>query len=512
MFKQLGGAVGRLLFSALLLCAVLPAASDEDTDVWCLSELAEQAENSLNDTGPMPVIHTANSGTKTFLVLNGISSGTLIAPELRSRGHRVYHAWGKKPTARQLAAFKASDYDYVFPEFLAGDQESLSRHIKEMGIFAAIPGADGGVRDAETLSFMNDLPSNEPATLGARTNKFEQYQAMGETAAHFTDAEEALRYLRKEWGGWRNVGSVILKPEESSGSDLIGRVHNDRSFRKHFLKIKNNPNQYGQANDFVLMMPFVEGISTDPEIGSEYAINGVVMLYEGELYVRFTDVWRYNKRIVQGRPPLYWSEDLLAYSEIPPEILTEVLADLERCGYQNSAFHAESILGADGKVHKMEISPRLYGDFGPALAREAIDYDQVTALADIYDNPQRFMAMAGKPYYRRKMAKMVNINNPVSARPLAVSWTHWDNELAPQLQSLYQPIIKHAPEGALVKGTNGLTDTLARIELLTDDDRILSRDYELVRQADLERRFWVVRVASAQEQLNQWMNFLRHFF
>ena len=162
-------------------------------------------------------------------------------------------------------------------------------------IVAILPGAETGVLLADKLCGRyggGELRDNGEALSLARRNKYvmgETIRKAGVRAVKQTiasDWEQAKEFLR-EWNP--DPYKVIVKPNQSAGSDDVFLCNSEEDVKRGFDKINGAINGLGVVNEGVLIQEFLEG--------KEYVVDSVSR--DGKHKVMA--IWEYDKRHVNDQ-------------------------------------------------------------------------------------------------------------------------------------------------------------------------------------------------------------------
>lgn len=436
------------------------------------------------------------------VIVDAFSSGTQIAAYFKRLGYKIIHVRGNLIlTQATLNGFRSQDFHPQNRVELGNFEhtlEWLQNKQKRSGgrIAYVIAGTEVGVQWAEQLATELGIDTNDPRTLLARRSKYEMQMALQQagidiipTHRAFSSAS-AIRFIREDLGGFKAIGSAIIKPEDSHGSDQLERAHTLQQVRDIFKANLHQPTTMGLINQSLLVQPFIKG--------QEYAINGAVYEDEnGKLWLRITDAWRYNKHKSNGAAPMYGHEILIPWYDIPPGVKEFTGKMLKTLGFRRGAFHAEIFVTDDGKIYLVEVAARLYGAGNTHIGQVATKYGQIQAMVDSYENPERFKRVAFKPYLRYSNAYVFNVTTPPveNGDSFYMNSNIW-KEIERELGKDKFKIIKFFNHGDKINSTTSLLDMVAQIELLAPVDGLGLNDLRLRRHIKMlsrhvaEGNFW----------------------
>lgn len=411
---------------------------------------------------------------KSIIIVDPVSSGSLLAPAFDDRGILPISARSDlQLSPRQAASYRRTDFQNDLPAGLqydlgSGDFASALSAARAIAtqfgppLVGIIPGAESGVVYSEKISASLGVPfMNDPRGIKSRRFKWPMHQELAKKGIRimpqFLTArpEDAIDWIRRKLGGWRTVGKVVVKTGMSHGSTQVEICKNDEEVASAILKLLSERTAFGHRNQKVIIQPFIPG--------REFAVNGAALRHpDGRLRVRFTDVWEY----IKPKPPLYGHDVLLDWSEIPAGVLETHLLVLDGLLVNISPFHGEYKVTPDGIVYLIENAIRMYGAGNPAIAGASTDYGQVEATVDLYDDPEHFFAMAGKPYIKTHHSTVCSINVPASDHPLYASFDALDPfEAKLKANGHYFKIIRFMKENDALDASSDLLSTLAQIEI-----------------------------------------------
>jgi biotin carboxylase len=407
------------------------------------------------------------------VIVEPISSGNQLAAAVRARGLvPIAVRSDVKFSPRMEAGFHPEDFlksdifnlrEQSYPAILAS--------LRKRKIDLIIPGSEMGVSPAYLLARDLGTESNSAEDIRFHRDKFSAQAALWENGIEaipsaIADSEIKAREWVKKMGGFESLGRVVIKPRDSHGGDLVQVADTIEEVEKAVRRILETRNASNLPNREVLLQKFI--------YGDEYAINGAVTTVNGKLHIRITDVWRYYKTVNDAGYPQYGHEKLLAWNEIPFQILELMPKILEALRFKVGAFHSEIKITPDKKAVMIETAARLYGAGNTKIAGAATNYSQINATLDSYLNKKRFVRLAGRPYRRNQLALVYNINTPPSDVPLVASDANmqvvrdflrrrwWGTDLF-KMVNFYQ-------DGQTLEPTNDLLSTFGEIEILVPDD------------------------------------------
>ncbi len=396
-------------------------------------------------------------------IVDAYGAGRLLPSALRLRGVESIHVRSPHPDTRLVYRPE----DFVVDIQHTGDVPGTVRSLRDAGVDCVVPAAESGVLLADELSSTMGLPGNGMERSTARRDKF----AMQETVRGAgLDTADYLRSSSVEqsraWAVGRGRWPIVLKPMLSAGTDNVIICHTTDEVAAAHTTIMASADRYGQRNDVVLAQGFLSG--------AEHYVNSV----SRDGVHRIIEVWRYHKRVVDGRS-VYDYEDLLALDEPGVQdvvrYVRSVLAALE---IRNGAGHTEVMLTPDGPF-LIECGARLGGGQMPELMTGCVGADQVDSLAYSIADPASFLAEAEAPYQLKSRLRCVNLISPSDGTvPAEDGW-----EQITQLTS-FAGIVVNLPAGSSLSRTVDIATCPGTVYLNADDLAVVESDYRTLRELE----------------------------
>jgi ATP-grasp domain len=338
---------------------------------------------------------------KTCAIVDGVSSGRLLAAECRRRGFAVIHVRSHEYTAPVvLHSFHGEDYVFDIPAMAA---ELQARILRDHGVGFIIAGAECGVERADLLNEILDLPGNDVNSWVIRRHKFEMVEAIRRAGLRTprqiktADVSDALAFA-----AGLPQHRVILKPQRSSGSNLVFAASTATQIRDAFTQILSGTTMFGERNSEVCVQAFIEG--------REYIIDTVSR--DGAVVV--TDMWEYHFADRNGVPFLYDRTELLP-SDHPhaAELEHYTTRAVEALGIRWGPAHCEVMLTAAGPA-VIEVGARLAGAAFPRYAHAAGNMSQVSVTIDAYTDSAAFAAARSNRRAHDRMCYVVSLISPTN--------------------------------------------------------------------------------------------------
>lgn len=315
------------------------------------------------------------------------STGAVVAHEVMKRGFSVIALWSKgiSTELKKHIPLSCSNMKEYFATIDAHDDtvstyEALYKAAGIKKIVACLAGGETGVELADHLSEKMKIRSNGTKIANRCDKKVQQElirkhglrsirQAGGNKLAEVED------FLKTE--GY----PLVLKPNESAGSDGVKLCNSIDEAKDHFDVLMNSQLQVGGSCPSVLCQEFLRG--------KEYVVDHV----SRDGVHKTTMMWLYDKRPINGSEFVYFG--VLPIDSASPEskiLVPYVRGVLDAMGISNGASHAEVMMTSDGPC-LIEMNCRAHGGDGNwvPLARALTGgYTQVDATVDSYLDKQKF--------------------------------------------------------------------------------------------------------------------------
>jgi hypothetical protein len=407
---------------------------------------------------------TKTAQMKTCAIVDGVSSGSLLAAEFSRRGFHVIHVRSHEYAGPiMLHAFHREDYHFDIP---AMAPELQARILRDYGVRFIIAGAECGVERADLLNEELGLPGNDANSWANRRHKYEMVEAIRRTGLHApqqiktADVCEALSFAAN-----LPVYRVILKPQRSSGSNLVFAADTAAQIRDAFTHILSRTTMFGERNSEVCVQEFIEG--------REYIIDTVSR--DGTVVV--TDMWEYHFANRNGVSFLYDRTELLPSDHAHAGELADYAARaVEALGIRWGPAHCEVMLTQTGPTI-IEVGARLAGAAIPRYAHAAGKISQVALTADAYADPAGF---AAAQFYRpthEQTCYMVSMISPTNGAFFGQSRL---SEVE-QLRSFFTADL-WLQDGEPVYRTVDAATAPGNIALIHTDPKVLMEDYAAIRR------------------------------
>lgn len=400
-------------------------------------------------------------------VVDPFSTGELLADLLKERGYRVVLVYSHEKQQGGVFTNKCdyADAEVVFDGDVAGTVEELTM----LGVTHVIVGAESGVLIADKLMEAMQLEHRNPLRLSnARRSKFLQHEVVREAGVRAAKQVLAMTWEEVETfiTNWNpSPFKVIVKPNQSAGSDDVFLCTNLEETKAAFNCINGAINLVGEANEGVLVMEYLQG--------EEYVIDSVSL--EGERKV--VGIWKYDKRCANGQFNVYFGMEMLpvesAFEQELVEYSRRVLDALE---IFNGPSHMEVIITPSGPC-LVEVGARCHGGHGTwkTIADAAYGYNQVSATIDAFLCPDRFRALPPYPSKPKSHGKEVFL----------VSYREGTIRGIPGIEkvksfSSFRAVDLGVNEGDQLHKTVDLFTMPGRVQLLYPDKEQVESDYRRI--------------------------------
>jgi hypothetical protein len=415
---------------------------------------------------------------KTCATVDGVSSGSLLAAECGRRGFGVIHVRSHEYTAPVvLHSFHREDYLVDVP---AMAPELQARILLSHCVRFIIAGAECGVERADLLNHMLRLPGNDVQCWVIRRNKYEMVEAIQRAGLRAprqiktAELSEALAFAAR-----LPEHRVILKPQRSSGSNLVFAASTATRIRDAFNQILSRTTMFGEPNSEVCVQEFLDG--------PEYIIDTVSR--DGEVVV--TDMWEYHFADRNGVPFLYDRTDLLP----PEDPHVGELADyatrvVDALGIRWGPAHCEVMMTGAGPT-VVEVGARLAGAAFPRYAHAAGAMSQISVTADAYTDSVAFgLARSHRSAHDRR-CHVVSLISPTNG----VFLGHSRLSEIEQLRSFFAADL-WLEDGDRVSPTVDVASAPGIIALIHTDPKVLMEDYTAIRRWETSGVYRAVDAAS----------------
>lgn len=445
------------------LCSYDPPNQRDNTIMLMFSKNLKK-ESTIN-TEARPVHASAFQHRTLFAIVDGISTGKNIAPMLRGYGHDVIHI--QSNAAKQLKIpYVPADFIECFEE---GDSiDDLANILKGYPIKALIPGAEAGVKLADILNEQLGLPRrNDFSKTESRQSKYEMHEAI--KTAGLPSANQIRTNNIETLTNWAvsNGYPIVLKPENSAGTDNVYFCHNRDDLHRYFDTIMSCNNIHGNMNLVVIAQEML--------IGDEFMVNTIS---SGET-ICVSDIVEVKKKILNNSPVYDYSHIISpSHAQFEP-IFDYVSKALKAVGFKFGAAHTEIIFTKDRGPVLVEVNARLIGASDMATTMAAVGRNQVSMLVKslIKDDYVSKQALKRKPHPAHTMTAffIAETEGTVVTTP--------DLSFMTKNPLVFSIKFGHGL-GSMIKKTSSLMNSPGMINLVADTEEELMKAYEEFRKEE----------------------------
>ncbi len=404
---------------------------------------------------------------KYCVIIDAISTGQFIAPELNRRGFPCLHI---RSTAQALIFYERLDLTHYAATFTYEDNlDSLVQQLSAYPIACVIPGTELGVELADALSEALGLITNGTALSQTRRDKFLMAEALDKAGLHTiphirtNNIDTLMRWAKAHPPS--QTQPLVIKPLKSAGTDSVSICSNEKAIQVAFQNMIGSTSAVGTQNDEVLAQTFIDA--------DEYVVNTVSL--DGKHYI--SDIWRYRKKRVNEGGMVYDTMALLPWENEARQALAEyIYPTLDALGIKHGAAHSEIFVTHEGPL-LVEVNARLMG-FGlaPEPLRECLSHIQMDLLIDAYTDPAAFAKHTAQPYNVKKNMLYIGLIAPESGQMIKEA-------LFAKIGALESIVMldRYIPVGKPVKRTIDLLTLPAAILLAHEDPEQIEHDYQIIR-------------------------------
>jgi biotin carboxylase len=330
---------------------------------------------------------------QVVIVIDPYSTGCLVGKEIAMRGYELIALWteGFSEDMKTHVPQSCGKMSYLAEVTQVGSLSDTAEAVKAAAggkvLAACLAGGEAGVDLADALSEFLSLRTNGTDVPNRRDKKMQQ-ELIGKNGmrsvrqAGGAKFEEVEAFLKTE------SYPVVLKPNESAGSDGVKLCHTFKEAKDHFNVLMESQMVNGGGCPSVLCQEFLKGKEYVVDHVSRDGIHKTMM------------VWVYDKREVNGAAFVYFGCSAVPSDSPEAKILISyVRAVLDAIGINNGPSHGEVIITEDGPC-LVEMNCRARGGDGnwrPLCKALNGGYSQVEASADAYLDDFQFSRLPDKP-------------------------------------------------------------------------------------------------------------------
>lgn len=421
------------------------------------------------------------------IIVDGYSSGSLLAPEIKRRGYEAVHVHSRmKIPSVFIPSYKPGNFiDDIWAHLLSF--EELVDRLDAYHPVAVIAGAESGVMLANRLSVAlaeRRAPQGRAFVSNgfdeASVDKYLMAQRVKSAGLDhtkkekFTEIEAALSWVRQE-NVFGPLGMVVVKPPRSAGGDGVFFCQTEEQVREAVQTIQNRKTVYGDDSQQFLIEEFLPG--------TEYVVNTVSR--DGVHHI--TDIWKYNKQVLpNGEGTLYLFDELMPFSgEIQEQISQYTKGVLKSLGINNGWGHAEIMYVPGRGPVLVEIGNRMMGSSQALLTAAALGQSQVNRGVDAYLDAERFHSNEDG-YVIQRHAVLMSLNCPEKGLKLRPDI----EQILRATPGYFRHVLFSRPGTELVK-TVDMATQFGQIEILGDSKEDLMRTIASIQESIRSGRFFI---------------------
>ncbi len=424
---------------------------------------------------PAPVLDPLKP---TVIVVDGYSSGRLLAPAFRDVNFQIIHVHSRGRPAQEKYERTFVRQDYDLDVAYLGDLNEIIQQLSPLkNIVGVVPGADSGGLFADQLALaLKQVHPTLPANgiqLG-RKNKYlqgEVLRASGiDVALQIKTADVATALTWVDSKRLLRIGpkAVVVKPINSAGTEDVFICTTTDEIVKAIRHIVSKPDEFGHPNEEALIQEYLPG--------DEYVVNTTSR--SGRHLV--TDIWLYKKRSSADGKRLVYDHDILLpfEGEMQSLLIDYTLNVIKALNAETGNGHTEiKMVPGRGPV-LVEFNNRMMGSNQPLIVERATGHSQVDRTVLAFSNPEIFAELKSG-YEIKKEAAVVTISNwtpGVVLRPEAID----------MLKAIkgYQYHSFSYSFGQTLEVTNNMTTAVGDVFLLCDSPQQLQESIAAIRHLE----------------------------
>lgn len=425
---------------------------------------------------------------EAIVVLDPFSTGMTLAESVMRRGYECICVYSDtlqvmkelikhipQSFTDKYAAIIFHDGAHEHAEQAYQDTVRAIKKVAGVKIVGIIAGAETGVMMSDKLSEDFGLTTNGVSGSEARRNKYvmgEKVRASGLRAVKqrsVTKWSQIVDFIENDLKP--SPFRVIVKPNESAGSDDVFLCTSMDDVKRAFGNIQGKINSLGLENSVTLVQEFLDGTEYVVDTVSRNGVHKVVA------------VWEYDKRAVNGMPFVYFGVLLRAAAgDVLTSVVNYVLEVLDALEIVHGPGHAE-VKFVNGEPCLVEIGSRCHGGEGTyvPIVNRCVGYNQVECTLDSYFDEQAFDALPERPTSLKAYG----------CEAMLVSYQYGILEDYPGMKEIEampsfvsQSLHVHAHDELQV--TIDMFTTPGSVLMVNEDPDELKRDYDRVRELERE--------------------------
>lgn len=347
------------------------------------------------------ILKTVN-GSKLVVGVDLYSSAVDLIPLLTARGHRIVHVHSK-PRGKGEPHWEAAHYankhnlELLEADFHLNshtDIPALAQKLRDdFDPDFLVTGAETGVFEGDHLAELLGVPNNGTRLSKARMNKFETHEALKQAGVrHIPQIKSDDLQDLITWANEQNYWPLVLKPVQDAGTTGVSFVYDVEQIEAAFHHVIGKVNSLGQINTEVTLQHYVGKDVLDARVteqmGEEFAVDTVGWRHQH----RFFEIIPYERDVIPGAATLYRANHLLPFEgKLQNDLVAYTEQVLNALDIQYGPAHLEIKLNHKGEPILIEMNARFVGANTTRLIEAATGHSQVTAMADLIDNPETFI-------------------------------------------------------------------------------------------------------------------------
>eukprot|EP00557_Chaetoceros_sp_GSL56_P009270 CAMPEP_0176498996 /NCGR_PEP_ID=MMETSP0200_2-20121128/12662_1 /TAXON_ID=947934 /ORGANISM="Chaetoceros sp., Strain GSL56" /LENGTH=1002 /DNA_ID=CAMNT_0017897327 /DNA_START=611 /DNA_END=3619 /DNA_ORIENTATION=+ len=447
---------------------------------------------------------------KIAVLVDPYSTGCIIAQEMQKRGLLIIALWTTGfseemklhvPTScgrmdyfaqvdQQLTLeetrkvlLEAAD-GHVIVACLAGGEagvdfaDALSEYLEQTRAAAVVGAAAAGAGSKLSTKLSNQAILTNGTEIPNRRDKYVQQELIKQAGLRSVRQAGSDKFEDVEGFLKTEAYPIVLKPNESAGSDGVKLCYSFDEAKEHFEKLMSSQLVNGGECPSVLCQEFLKGTEFVVDHVSRDGVHKTCM------------IWVYDKRKANGANFVYFGMKPVDPTTEQAKILINYTRRvLDAMGILHGPTHAEIMMTAEGPC-LVEMNCRAHGGDGrwrPLAVALTGGYSQVEVTADAFLDPKAFSRVPDKPTYPFKASgqevMFVNFSSgKVKSTPgfdvirALPSFVHMDSFVSP---------------GAEVDYTVDLVTGIGGVILMHQDQEVVKRDIEFIRYLEEINGFFI---------------------
>lgn len=412
-------------------------------------------------------------GADAVVVVDPVSTGAVVAHQAVHRmGLQVICVWSES-IPEELKGFVAHGMGISHAGVLShevGEVAKTAAAVRAIGanVVACIVGCETGVSLGDALAEALQLPGNGTLKSGLRRNKYAQAEAVRSAGleAPFQMQVDSIEGVEAFLAAWSpSPYRAVVKPVEGAGSDGVSICDSRDGVVAAYRALEGTKNVLGLTNYSVLLQEYLAG--------EEYVVDTV----SRDGVHKCVALWKYDKRVYNGAPVVYYGMQLLAIDSEPrlAEMVGYTASVLDALGIRHGCCHTEIMLVERGPV-LVEVNCRIHGGEGTwaPMAEAALGYSAVTAMLDCYLDPAAFADLPVVPSDFSVHVMEAKLRSPVAGVLKSINEERW---LAITRLSSFKSACVMVSVGQPIAKTIDACSASGNVNLQHESLEVLRRDY-----------------------------------